>query len=111
MNFKTSLSGVLLLAACHMSTPTYETWLGKWNGPEGTYLDIAQTKSDYIVTVSDLDGPKTFTGKAMGEGIAFTRNGRQEIIHAGNGGDTGMKWLNGKSNCLVIRIGEGFCRD
>jgi hypothetical protein len=36
---------------------------------------------------------------------------KTESIHAGNGEDTGMKWLLDKKNCLIIKYGEGFCRD
>jgi hypothetical protein len=55
-----------------------------------------------------LDG---YEGVATAGGIRFPRNGKTESIHAGNGEDTGMKWLLDKKNCLIIKYGEGFCRD
>jgi hypothetical protein len=44
-------------------------------------------------------------------GIEFVRGGNTEVIHATDGVGTGMKWLVDKNNCLVVRPGEGFCRD
>ena len=48
-------------------------WIGRWQGPEGTYLEVAGA------------------------------DGKFEI--------TGMKWLAGKTDCLTVRLGEGYCRD
>lgn len=39
------------------------------------------------------------------------RNGHTESIRAAGGGETGMKWLLDKKNCLTLQAGEGFCRD
>ena len=39
------------------------------------------------------------------------RDGRAESIAATTGDETGMKWLAGKTNCLTIKVGEGYCRD
>jgi hypothetical protein len=88
-----------------------DKWLGKWIGPEGTYLVLSKNGGKYVVLINSLDGPATYEGTAAGERIEFQRNGKTEIIHAGNGHDTGMKWLQDKTNCLVIQAGEGFCRD
>lgn len=63
------------------------------------------------MTISNLDGPRTFQGAAEGSQIVFERDGVKEAIHATNGADTGMKWLNDKANCLTVRVGEGYCRD
>lgn len=86
-------------------------WLGKWNGPEGTYLDIASAQGAYVVTIADLDGPKTFAAVATEGGLTFERNGMPERIHATDGEGTGMKWLAEKTRCLTVKPGEGFCRD
>jgi hypothetical protein len=88
-----------------------DAWIGKWNGPEGTFLEIAGGNGSYTITIQDLDGPKQFQGKRNGNEISFERNGTTEVIQSSNGVDTGMKWLAGKSNCLRIRQGEGWCRD
>ena len=88
-----------------------DKWLGKWIGPEGTYLVLSKNAEKYAVEINSLDGPATYDGMSAGDRIEFQRNGKTEYIHAGNGRDTGMKWLLDKSNCLIIKTGEGFCRD
>lgn len=88
-----------------------DAWIGKWNGPEGTYLEITGANGSYIITIADLDSVKQYTGSSNGSQITFVRDGATEIIQASNGADTGMKWLAKKSNCLRTRLGEGWCRD
>jgi hypothetical protein len=93
------------------SPPTADAWLGIWYGPEGTYLDIARNGENYDLSIANLDGPRTFIGQTITDGIRFVRDGQEATITRTNGDGTGMKWLAGKSNCLVIVKGEGFCRD
>lgn len=88
-----------------------DMWLGQWNGPEGTFLKIEGGEGVYRLTIQNLDGPRTFQGTAAGKGIQFERDGVKETIIATDGAGTGMKWLADKNNRLVIRPGEGFCRD
>jgi hypothetical protein len=88
-----------------------DQWLGKWIGPEGTFLVLAKNGAKYAVEIHSLDGPGTYEGTSAGDRIEFQRGGKTESIHAGSGQETGMKWLLDKKNCLIIRTGEGFCRD
>jgi hypothetical protein len=88
-----------------------DQWLGKWIGPEGTYLILSKNADKCVVEIHSLDGRATYDGISAGDRIEFQRNGRTESIHAGEGHETGMKWLLDKKNCLIIRTGEGFCRD
>lgn len=88
-----------------------DAWVGKWNGPEGTFIEISGGNGNYAITIQDLDGPKQFQGKSNGSEISFERNGTTEAIQSSNGADTGMKWLAENSNCLRVRLGEGWCRD
>ena len=120
-----AITGALALAACQDRTPeatpaagastpaapATDAWLGQWNGPEGTYLQLAGSGGQYEVTIRNLDGPRTFPGKAAGERIEFERDGVKESLRATNGAETGMKWLSEKKNCLTVRAGEGYCRD
>ena len=85
-------------------------WTGKWLGPEGTFLEIADADGKTRITIRNLDGPRTFDGVRRGGRIAFERDGVSETIRAGSGADTGMKWLADKSDCLVVKPGEGYCR-
>jgi hypothetical protein len=95
------------------AAPSTDAWVGKWTGPEGLVLDIAKTATvgSYDVKVSLLDGTGSYTGTAAGDVIRFERGGAQETIHKATGDQTGLKWLAGKQNCLMIKQAEGFCRD
>lgn len=90
---------------------TTDRWLGQWNGPEGTFLRLAGGQGTYDITIQNLDGPRNFKGITAGRQIEFERDGRKESIQATGGAGTGMKWLVDKSNCLRVRLGEGYCRD
>jgi hypothetical protein len=93
------------------SDPVTDAWLGKWTGPEGTFLLLKGGGGKYEVTIQNLDGPLTFQGLAAGHQIAFERHGVKESLRATNGAETGMKWLSEKHDCLTVRAGEGYCRD
>ena len=98
-------------AALPATNNATDKWLGNWSDPEGTYLVLSKNGDKYVVLINSLDGPATYEGTSTGERIEFQRNGKTESIHAGNGHDTGMKWLMDETNCLIIKTGEGFCRD
>jgi hypothetical protein len=92
--------------------PATDAWLGAWTGVEGTMLkiDAGSAPGVYAITETTLDGPVSFTGTADGDVIRFERAGAAETIRAGDGAATGLKYLEGKTDCLVIKSGEGFCR-
>ena len=96
--------------AAAVSSPVTEGWLGRWNGPEGTFLLLERATDGYAVTIQNLDGPRVFPALVVGEQIQFERDGITEVIRATDGAGTGMKWLVDKTNCLTIRSGEGYCR-
>jgi hypothetical protein len=87
-----------------------DRWVGQWNGPEGTFLRIAGGNGRYRVTLKNLDGPRSFAGTATANGIVFERDGIVERLRATDGAGPGMKWLADRSDCLVVRTGEGYCR-
>jgi hypothetical protein len=91
--------------------PVAEDWLGIWQGPEGTSLQIAKQEAGYDVTITNLDGTRVFEGTASGDALQFERDGKTETVRAGDGQATGMKWLAEKKDCLVVKAGEGYCRD
>lgn len=93
------------------AAPAADQWLGKWNGPEGTFLQIAGGNGQYDLTIQSLDGPRTFKGTAAGDRLAFERDGVRESVRASDGAQTGMKWLSEKKDCLTVKAGEGYCRD
>jgi hypothetical protein len=85
--------------------------VGQWNGPEGTYLLVAGVSGKYAITIRNLDGPRTFQGHGTDGVIHFSRDGTDETMRAADGAATGMKWLSEKKQCVVVRAGEGYCRD
>ena len=91
--------------------PAAASWVGKWIGPEGTFLEVTETDGAYKLTIQTLDGPTTYDAVAVEDRIEFQRNGVLETIRATGGAETGMKWLLDKKDCLTIKTGEGFCRD
>jgi hypothetical protein len=93
------------------ATRATDKWIGRWNGPEGTYLELSKRGDYYSIQIKDLDTLRTYEGSAAGDRISFVRNGKTEFISSGNGEQTGMKWLRDKKNCLWIQPGEGYCRD
>ena len=95
-----------------------ENYLGHWVGVEGMMLDVARTAKDgkFRLTMKwDLDHKGTFIGYGVGEpaapGIAFTRSGEQLVLRQSDGNATGLKYLAGKYDCLMVKSGEGYCRD
>jgi len=98
-------------AAAPAASAVTDGWLGRWNGPEGTFLLLERASEGYRVTIQNLDGPRVFPGVGVGEQIQFERDGVTELVHATDGAATGMKWLADKTSCLTVRYGEGYCRD
>jgi hypothetical protein len=95
--------------------------LGRWEGPEGTYINITDKKGPdgkqlnprkFEIELKNLDKVEKFEGTAKGQDIEFTRNGKTETVKAATGPETGMKWLEKETNCLVVTKGsEGFCKE
>lgn len=90
-------------------------WIGRWTGPEGLFLTIAdggEPGTFDMVVKGDLDSQgDRVEGRAEGDAIVFTRAGTTERLRRTDGEGTGLKWLAGKHDCLVVKPGEGFCRD
>ena len=98
-------------------TPPTDKWVGKWIGVEGLHLTIAKDDSigrgHYLLTMQyglDADDAGTFKGEATDDGIAFTRPDGPQLLRAGDGAATGLKWLADKKDCLIVATGEGYCR-
>jgi len=91
----------------------HDAWAGRWIGVEGLFVDIQPTgNGTYKLEMqSDLDTVGTYTGTSTAEGIAFERGGETLTLRQSNGAQTGLKWLDGKQDCLMVKEFEGFCRD
>ncbi|MFI8751904.1 hypothetical protein ACIGG6_18125 [Vreelandella lionensis] len=95
-----------------------DQWIGRWIGVEGLFLEISKDEPEgpghYLLHMRyglDEDQIDTFEGQATAEGIRFNREGGPQLLRAGDGEATGMKWLLEKEDCLVVKTGEGYCRD
>ncbi len=91
----------------------FADWAGKWTGPEGLFAEIKPTTSAHydLKIQSDLDTLGTYKGYDSEHGIKFEKDGKTQSLHRVSGNDTGLKYLAGKKECLMIKPGEGFCRD
>lgn len=84
---------------------------GKWPGVEGAFLNVTRKADKYFIEIKNLDKTETFEGAAKGDTIEFKRKDKLETIKAATAEETGMKWLAGEKNCVVITKGsEGYCR-
>ncbi len=87
-------------------------WAGKWTGVEGMYVEITPVGETYKLEMqSDLDTLGTYSGTVTADGIAFERDGDTLLLKPASGDETGLKYLAGKTNCLMVEPGEGYCRD
>ena len=106
----------MLVTACKPDMAPTQSWMGRWTGPEGTYLmlsrDTKKPDSRYVLSIQSLDYLESYFARPKGDGsyLEFKRKGKDETIVLGNGEATGMKWLLDKKECLIIKEGEGFCR-
>lgn len=91
----------------------FESWAGKWTGVEGMYVTIATAEpGKYKLEMqSDLDTKGTYDGEDSEHGIKFKRGNEELSLHRGSGDETGLKYLAGKKECLIVKSGEGYCRD
>lgn len=88
-------------------------YAGRWVGVEGMYLVIkhAATPGRYRMEMQwDLDNKGQFRGEQVGDTIVFERNGVRETLRPTKGDATGLKWLAGKTECLTVKPGEGYCK-
>ena len=91
----------------------FASWAGKWTGVEGMYatITLAEPGKYKLEMQSDLDTSGTYDGEDSEHGIKFTRGGEELSLRRAGGDETGLKYLAGKKECLVVKPGEGYCRD
>lgn len=91
----------------------FASWAGKWTGVEGMYATITTAgPGKYKLEMqSDLDTKGTYDGEDSEHGIKFKRGSEELSLRRGNGDETGLKYLAGKKECLIVKDGEGYCRD
>jgi len=57
--------------------------VGRWDEPEGTYLELAKGGDQYEIRLRDLDKVQSYQGTATGDSISFERNGKAQTIRSG----------------------------
>ena len=93
-----------------------DRYVGHFVGVEGMFLDIEAMPEPhrYKLTMQwDLDHRGTFLAeqRPLELGLDFYRQGKLERLQSSNGDATGLKYLAGKKDCLMVKKGEGYCRD
>lgn len=91
----------------------FASWAGRWTGVEGMFLDVTPLgEGRYQLEMqSDLDTRGTYEGREDERAIRFERGGEALTLRRATGDETGLKWLAGKQDCLMVGEGEGYCRD
>jgi len=91
----------------------YAKWEGTWVGVEGMFLEVKPREPGQysLIMQSDLDTYGTYDGVDSEQGINFTREDKVLSLRKANGDETGLKYLAGKKDCLMVMSGEGYCRD
>ncbi|KHL24975.1 hypothetical protein PK98_14115 [Croceibacterium mercuriale] len=92
-----------------------DEWVGRWIGVEGLNLTVAKAAEPgmYLLQMqygTDADMSGSYEGVGTAEGIAFTRPDGAQVLRAASGDETGLKYLAGKTDCLKVKDGEGYCR-
>ncbi|MGK6324775.1 hypothetical protein ACMGDM_17060 [Sphingomonas sp. DT-51] len=87
-------------------------YVGRWKGVEGMYLLVSRRSDGVELEMQwDLDNRGTYRGIVTPEGIDFERGGKTlRLVHE-SGAATELTGLAGKKDCLVVKAGEGYCRD
>lgn len=104
-------------AAPPAATTSYahSDFVGDWFGPEGLFANVALAgPGEYHLRIAgDLDAPAEgyeHHGRDAQGGIAFVRNGQSLLLKRATGDETGLRYLEGETDCLMVQDGEGFCR-
>jgi hypothetical protein len=59
------LSGTSTTSPTVLNNST-DQWLGKWDGPEGTYVLLSKHENTYLIKIQSLDGPANYEGVLFG---------------------------------------------
>lgn len=109
---RTNQEGYCRPAASQVSS-ALTPWLGRWQGPEGLFMDVQPGQGDRVrLTVKDnLDSQEIYVGRFDGLSIRFERRGKTETVRRGSGSETGFSFLRSRRDCLIVVADrEGYCR-
>ena len=91
------------------------TLAGHFTGPEGMFVTVTplQGRAYELDMRWGVDDEMTgrFQAIQTSEGIAFKRGGEALVLKSATGEETNMKWLADKCDCVMVSVGEGYCKD
>lgn len=102
------LLAILTVAAC--GPKSFDDWEGRWIGGDGDVLTLSKVAEGYEVSIRSDGTDTAYKTHVENEVFHFTRHG-DETLTAGKGKDSGVASLAGKSDCLIVKQGEAYCRD
>lgn len=111
----TDATGEALVPAANTQPVSHDAWVGRWIGVEGLNLTVTKLAEagHYQLDMqygTDADMAGSYEGTGTPDGIAFTRPDGAQVLRAASGDETGLKYLAGKTDCLKVKDGEGYCR-
>lgn len=98
------------------SQSSIDTFLGRWTGVEGSFVDIVPKKEGYIITMARWDSKtqsmeyESYPGYLSESKMTFKKNGVEQTITLTDGSGSGMKWLQNAKLCIKISSGDGYCK-
>ncbi|CAN5462616.1 hypothetical protein BH11PSE7_BH11PSE7_36180 [soil metagenome] len=88
-----------------------DKWMGKWMGPGETYLTLEPQGNKYLITIRSNESLSTYEGRPATHRITFERFSVKESIRPGSAKEAGVAALADKSDCLVVKPGEAYCKE
>lgn len=88
-----------------VDAPLGVEYVGRWNGPEGTFLVVTDPPRGGMTLTFVVNGEdRQYSGSVTADGLRFMRDGTAETAILVPGSDAE------KRACLSLREGESYCR-
>lgn len=85
-------------------------WVGRWDGQDGSYLDVTAERGHYVVVIRNLDGEQVFLAAPNKAGLSFSRQGEALFLKVADQQASQVPWAKADQMCLMVKQGEGYCR-
>lgn len=84
---------------------------GQWPGTDEYFLNLDRKGDKYMITIKGIEGIEMFEGTGKGKTVEFKRKNKTETIRKATPEETGMKWPEGVTDCIVLTKGsEAYCK-
>ncbi len=85
--------------------------IGQWPGTDEYFLSLDRKGDKYWITIKGIEGIEMFEGTGKGKTVEFKRKNKIETIRKATPEETGMKWPEGVTDCIVLTKGsEAYCK-